>query len=68
MDIDDRYSPQIENDIDFEDKNNSSNIQDNLIIDLESNSDISRSESLDADNLIASKLASAKLEAAKFKK
>lgn len=59
---------QIENDIDFEDKNNSSNIQDNLIIDWESNSDISRSESLDPDDLIASKLASAKLEAAKFKK
>ena len=59
---------QIENDIDFEDKNNSSNIQDNLIIDLESNSDISGSESIDADDLIASKLASAKLEAAKFKK
>jgi hypothetical protein len=54
---------QIENDIDFEDKNNNANIQETLINDLELSS-----ESLDNDELIASKIASAKLEAAKIKK
>uniref|UniRef100_A0A6C0DA38 Uncharacterized protein n=1 Tax=viral metagenome TaxID=1070528 RepID=A0A6C0DA38_9ZZZZ len=59
---------QIDSDIDFDDKNNNAHMQDNLINDLESNSDISQTESHDFDELFANKIMSAKLEAAKFKK